>query len=461
MHIPIISIILLLYSLPASSASILQPFSKRAISPDNTCGRNGTGGGADGYTCPSDLPCCSVNGFCGSTNAYCLTTVGCQSDFGNCTAPSAGTITPDETCGMTGAGVNGYACDSDRPCCSRNGWCGNTTDYCTAEAGCQSAFGTCTGSSNGSTSSTSTPGTSTNGQCGATFGTCASNECCSVAGFCGTGPEYCNAPDCQFNYGPACDANKVPSGTNTSSIPRDQIGSVLYGSAGIYDCANAGDMALTFDDGPFIYTRHIMDLLDKYNAKVTFFITGINNGKGSIDNTSTEYPALIKRMYEGGHQLASHTWSHADLCNITSTQRKDEMYKNEMALRNIVGVIPTYMRPPYSSCNAECGCEADMAALGYHITYFDLDTSDYLNDSPSLIQNSKTIFDTAIAGKSPTTDEFLVIGHDIHNQTANVLVEYMLQGLQKAGYKAVTVGDCLGDPKSNWYRTDTGATLGN
>ena len=46
------------------------------------------------------------------------------------------------------------------------------------------------------------------------------------------------------------------------------------------------------------------------------------------------------------------------------------MYKNEMAIRNIIGVIPTYMRPPYSSCTAECGCEDDMKALGYHITYF-------------------------------------------------------------------------------------------
>lgn len=54
-----------------------------------------------------------------------------------------------------------------------------------------------------------------------------------------------------------------------------------------------------------------------------------------------------------------------------------------------------------------------------------------------------------------------MIGHDIHNQTANVLVEYMLQGLQAKGYKAVTVGECLGDPKANWYRTDTAATLGN
>lgn len=93
---------------------------------------------------------------------------------------------------------------------------------------------------------------------------------------------------------------------------------------------------------------------------------------------------LCRRMYNSGHQVASHTWSHPDLCNITSAQRRNEMYKNEMALRNILGVIPTYMRPPYSSCTAgkapvltsiesrtdllACGCEADLLDLGYHIT---------------------------------------------------------------------------------------------
>lgn len=69
---------------------------------------------------------------------------------------------------------------------------------------------------------------------------------------------------------------------------------MLYGSDGIYDCANVGDMALTFDDGPYIYTEHILDLLDQYNAKATFFITGNNNGKGEIDNASLPYAALIK-----------------------------------------------------------------------------------------------------------------------------------------------------------------------
>lgn len=86
--------------------------------------------------------------------------------------------------------------------------------------------------------------------------------------YCGTGKDYCAAPDCQLAYGPACDGNQVPSGNSTAGIKRPQIGAVPYGGAGIYDCAVAGgmqfknssktfayyylDIALTFDDGPHI-----------------------------------------------------------------------------------------------------------------------------------------------------------------------------------------------------------------
>jgi hypothetical protein len=108
----------LVYGLNVVLAGHLGVQTKRAISPDNTCGKNGTGGGADGYMCPSELPCCSVNGFCGSTNEYCLTTAGCQSAFGNCTAPAVGTVSPDETCGVIGAGTAGYTCSTASSCCS-------------------------------------------------------------------------------------------------------------------------------------------------------------------------------------------------------------------------------------------------------------------------------------------------------------------------------------------------------
>jgi len=150
---------------------------------------------------------------------------------------------------------------------------------------------------------------------------------------------------------------------------------VPYGGDGIYQCTVPGTIALTFDDGPYIYTTYILDVLKSYHAKATFFITAINNGKGEIDDPSTIYPAIIKRMHAEGHQIASHTWSHQDLSKITSTQRKAQMVKNEMALRNLLGFFPTYMRPPYSDCDAASGCEADMQSLGYHIVCLSLQLS--------------------------------------------------------------------------------------
>ncbi|KAK3081743.1 hypothetical protein LTS18_003215 [Coniosporium uncinatum] len=291
-------------------------------------------------------------------------------------------------------------------------------------------------------------------RCGAGVGSCAAGLCCSAAGYCGSTPAYCNAPDCQFNYGPACDANIKPAGSDTSSVARPKLGSVPYGGAGIYDCNVAGTVALTYDDGPYIYTNDILDIFAKYNAKATFFITGNNNGKGEIDNPANAWPAVIKRMYSEGHQIASHTWSHQDLSAITSAQRKQQMTYNEMALRNVLGFFPTYMRPPYSSCNA--ACQADMGALGYHVTYFDIDTDDYNQDSPSKIQNSKNRFSDGLVGP-PSDNDYLVIGHDIHEQTAHNLTEYMLQTLQARGYRAVTVGECLGDDAANWYRSSSGS----
>lgn len=242
----------------------------------------------------------------------------------------------------------------------------------------------------------------------------------------------------------------MPAGSYTSTVARPKVGTVLYGGAGIYDCVNPGEIALTFDDGPDQYTSGMVDLLNSYNAKATFFITGINNGKGAIDTTPA-WAAAIKKMDSTGHQLASHTWSHADLDSLTSTQMKTEMHKLEMAMRNIVGKFPTYMRPPYSRCQTAT-CMSVMAERGYHVIYFDLDTDDYNNDTPETIINAKRNFYYALKPKNPKTDAFLAIAHDIHQQTAQNLTRYMLDYSVKFGYKPVTLGKCLGDPVANWYR---------
>lgn len=294
-------------------------------------------------------------------------------------------------------------------------------------------------------------------QCGAGVGSCAAGECCSGAGYCGNDPDYCYSPGCDYEHGPACPENVTPAGTNTSSIPRPKLGAAQYGGDGIYNCITPGTVAITYDDGPQkAYTAHILDVLATYNAKATFFITGNNINKGEIDTTQ-EFVDVIKRADAAGHQIASHTWTHLDLSAISQSDRKNQMWKNEMALRNILGKIPTYMRPPYSSCVGQC--ETDMEDLGYHVTYFDVDTDDYEHDDPTLIQDSKNWFKGNITkgGATAKNSQWLEIGHDIHEQTAYNLTDYMLNTLTGLGYKAVTVGECLGDPKENWYRAADGS----
>ncbi|KAF2471961.1 glycoside hydrolase/deacetylase [Lindgomyces ingoldianus] len=299
------------------------------------------------------------------------------------------------------------------------------------------------------------------GRCGAAAGgaSCDSGYCCSSAGWCGIGADYCQAPDCQINFGPGCDANKTPGGSNTSSVARTKLGSVVYGGAGIYACTVPGTVAITYDDGPYTYTDGVLDQFKAYNARATFFITGININKGAIDNAATPWPAVIRRMIADGHQVASHTWSHQDLSAITTAQRHDQMIKNEMAIRNIIGKFPTYMRPPYSSCTPQSGCQDDLNALGYHISYFDLDTDDYNNVTPDKIQNAKNNFNAKIGPSNPATKDWLAIAHDIHQQTAQNLTGYMLATLTAKGYRAVTMGECLGDPEANWYRDSAGSVF--
>ena len=74
-------------------------------------------------------------------------------------------------------------------------------------------------------------------------------------------------------------------------------------------CTVPNSFAVTFDDGPSIWTHELLDYLAIRNVKVTFFVNGLNY------NLITDPPiaAVVKRAHDEGHQIASHTWAHADI----------------------------------------------------------------------------------------------------------------------------------------------------
>ncbi|CAK7206625.1 hypothetical protein SEUCBS139899_009425 [Sporothrix eucalyptigena] len=277
---------------------------------------------------------------------------------------------------------------------------------------------------------------------------CAAGLCCSDAGVCGTGGAFCTAPACQISAGPACDGNQTPAGADTSQIPRPLFGNIPYG-VDVSHCTVTGKVAITFDDGPYLYTSALLDILKSNNVTATFFVVGNNGAKGMINNPATGYPATLRRMIADGHQIGSHTWSHQDLSLITAQQRRDQIVKNEIALNDVLGVIPTYLRPPYTHWTQD-GLN-DLKTFGYHVLNYDIDTRDWQGNYTV----AETTYSTILSQHSPSSSSWISLEHDIYNTTVHMFAQYIIDTARQLNYQLVTVGECLGDPESNWYRNTT------
>ncbi|CAE6492932.1 unnamed protein product [Rhizoctonia solani] len=157
----------------------------------------------------------------------------------------------------------------------------------------------------------------------------------------------------------------------------------------ITSCSQPNTAAITFDDGPYTWTRTIVDKLDAAGAKGTFFV----NGKNFDCIYSGNNPSNLKYAYDQGHQVASHTWSHPHLPTLSASQIEDELTRINTAIEGITGAVPAFIRPPYGEYN-----------------------QDVLDVAGSL-------------GQTATT--------------ANELLDEIIPLLQGAGYSLVTVAECV------------------
>lgn len=227
------------------------------------------------------------------------------------------------------------------------------------------------------------------------------------------------------------------------TLPRPSIGSIPYAEV-ITSCTVPGTLALTFDDGPWRYTSDLLDLLEREDVRATFFVCGGNMNNEQL--TWYGHPRLLHRMLADGHQIGTHTYSHADLATLDAHETFAEMFLNEQALVGVLGLLPTYFRPPYLSW-ANVTLEV-MAELGYHVVSVDLDTMDWAGD----YREARRIFEHELDEDDLNSSGKLVLAHNIRLRTVYELVEFMIGEAKRRGYQLVTVGECLGDDPKNWYR---------
>ena len=184
------------------------------------------------------------------------------------------------------------------------------------------------------------------------------------------------------------------------------------------------EVVLTFDDGPVDEgTDIVLDALARQCVKATFFMIGLN---------AAESPELARRVYDEGHSVGFHTFSHPDVEKITFDSAKSDINKGIAAVREALGPTRTaapFYRPPYLTMTREL--ERYLNWQGIMVWSIDVDSDDWVPASDDALLE-RTITRLEEAGKG------ILLLHDIQPVTARVLPLLLLE-LKKRNFRIVHV----------------------
>jgi peptidoglycan-N-acetylglucosamine deacetylase len=114
-----------------------------------------------------------------------------------------------------------------------------------------------------------------------------------------------------------------------------------------YVTSKPWQIALTFDDGPHqTNTERLLDILDKYGVKATFFVNGC-----WLEPTYAHGPQnreILQRARRSGHIIGNHSYSHPNFNHLTRQEQTSEILRSEQIIYETVGIRPTYFRFPYA-----------------------------------------------------------------------------------------------------------------
>lgn len=179
-------------------------------------------------------------------------------------------------------------------------------------------------------------------------------------------------------------------------------------------------VALTFDDGPYTpVTSKILDTLEKYNGKATFFVVG---------DRAENYCRVLKRASDMGCEIGSHTYSHVNLANLSVPKMQMEIEKSCNAISEITGKKVKIIRPPEGATN-----ESVKANIGMPMVMWSVDSRDW--DYRNADKDYKSVMDNVFDGS-------IVLMHDLYPETADAVARIVPE-LAKQGYKFVTFSELM------------------
>ena len=201
-------------------------------------------------------------------------------------------------------------------------------------------------------------------------------------------------------------------------------------------------IALTFDDGPSKkWTPRILALLEKYDAKATFFVVG---------DAIAGREKIVKRAFREGHEIANHTMTHRPLPTLGKMETFTELVDCSQRITEVIGEAPRFYRPPYLKNTVVATAVGE--AVGMVPVGCDVIANDWIEPSATTIANhviEEVVYDTLNPvillhdgrpqGQLPFADGGSL---DSRDHVVNA-VELILASLKAKGYEFVTLSELL------------------
>jgi peptidoglycan/xylan/chitin deacetylase (PgdA/CDA1 family) len=178
------------------------------------------------------------------------------------------------------------------------------------------------------------------------------------------------------------------SSTHAAASPRartltEQLGASTEGRGVITGATKHRLLHFTFDDGPEPeQTPRLLDMLDRYEMKATFFFSTSRFVSREARNASAV--DLAKEVARRGHNLGSHSSEHQRMAKLAPPALRDQLRRSDEAFEAIFGAQTRLFRPPFGSRNA--ALDAMLAERRDATVMWNIGMADWVERAPSLIQ---------------------------------------------------------------------------
>ena len=170
-----------------------------------------------------------------------------------------------------------------------------------------------------------------------------------------------------------------------------------------FDCAYGAD-----------YTKGILDVLDEYNVKCTFFV---------VEFWAKKYPDLMREIVSRGHEIGTHSATHPKMSKLSKSEIANELTTSINAITEITGQKVTLFRAPFGDYDNDVLSVAE--SMGLYTIQWDVDSIDWKDVSAKEITNR-------VVSKTKSGSIILCHNNGLHTLEA---LPYVLSNLQEKGYE--------------------------